>query len=366
MVIALIVLLFGNNLYERYLQGTDEASAQQPISDLSVSAVSGTRPHCTEADREYAATHGHDAEDAYEFGRIIQKYVANQDLAGLFSLVDGELEHGPRRRFAAGQTFGDVFTQEWSSAVVGSEPHCRPVGYRGFMLAAGLIWYTYDRFDSGEWAIFSINGAREEPYPLTGTGLAWRISGEIIEPECLERQWLSSDNFEAYEEAFAIADTNDFRRNTGRYIGREIDRIDPIDASWGAGTVRLVAFPPACQPIGPSVSRVARSPTTVSGDDVAIEHCDGSGYCLQSTYRLLAPIPLDVCRTLAPHMIGRCDSAYLLRIQEETGGSIGPHVTFNIFGLFALDDGRRAMVPLVNFNHENDARNFIDDIAISN
>ena len=89
-------------------------------------------------------------------------------MAGLFSLVDGELDHGPRRRFAAGRTFGDVFTQDWRSAVVGSEPECRPLGYRGFMLAAGLIWYTFDRFDSGEWAIFSINGAREERYPLTG------------------------------------------------------------------------------------------------------------------------------------------------------------------------------------------------------
>ena len=63
-------------------------------------------------------------------------------------------------------------------------------------------------------------------------------------------------------------------------------------------------------------------------------------------------------------MIGRCESAYLLRIAEESGGNMGPHVTFNIFGLFALDDGRRAMVPLVNLNNENDARNFIDDIAI--
>ncbi|MCY3732069.1 MAG: hypothetical protein OXF98_12080 [Rhodospirillaceae bacterium] len=364
LAIALIGLLFGNNLFERFRQVPERDSTQSPFTDLSVPAVSQTRPHCSQEDRDYAASQGYDAEDAYEFGRIIQQHVANQDMAGLFSLVDGELEHGPRRRFAAGRTFGDVFPQDWRSAVVGSEPECGPVGYRRFMLAAGRIWYGFDRFDSGEWEIFSIIGATEERYPLTGSGLAWRIAGEIIEPECFERQWLSFDNFELLEEAFAIADTNDFRRNTGRYVGREIDSIDPIDAAWGADTVRLVTFPPVCQPNGPEVPRVARSPAALSGDDVASEYCDGSGYCVQSVYRLLAPIPLVACQTLAPHMIGRCESAYLLRTEEDSGGSMGPHVTFNIFGLFALDDGRRAMVPLVNLNNENDARNFIDDIAI--
>ena len=125
-----------------------------------------------------------------------------------------------------------------------------------------------------------------------------------------------------------------------------------------------MTFPPACHAKGSGISRVTRSPATVSGDDIASEHCNGSGRCVQSIYRLLALIPLVACRSLAPHMTGRCESAYLLRIEEESGGSMGPHVTFNIFGFFALDDGRHAMVPLVNFNNENHARNFIDDIAI--
>ena len=339
------------------------ANALLVVLAATAAAVSQARPHCPQEDREYAAAQGYDAEDAYEFGETIRKHVANRDLAGLFGLVDGELEHGPRRRFAAGRKFGDVFAQDWRSAVLGSEPECRPVGYRGFMLANGLIWYASDREDSGKWRIVSVNGAKREPYPLAGSGMAWQVGGETVEPGCFEREWLSSDNFEAFEEAFAIADRDDFRRNTGRYLGREIDRIEPIEAPWGAGAVRLVTFPPACRADGADVAHATRWPATVSGDDVSGERCDGFGSCVRLTYRLLAPIPQVACRTLAPHMAGRCESAYLLRIAEESGGSMGPHVTFNIHGLFALDDGRRAMVPLVNFHHENDARNFVDDLV---
>ena len=69
-------------------------------------AVPEACPHCTAEDREYARSWGLDAEEANEFARAIQKHADNRDLAGLFSLVDGELEHGPRRRFVAGRTFG--------------------------------------------------------------------------------------------------------------------------------------------------------------------------------------------------------------------------------------------------------------------
>lgn len=152
-------------------------------------AVPEARPHCEER-WGYTRTSGMNGDvnmdDAYNFGRVIQKHVDNRDLAGLFSLVDGELENGPRQRFVAGRTFGDIFTEDWRSAVVGSEPDCHPVGLRGFMLGGGKIWFTFDRFDSGQWAIFSINGATEEHYPLTGAGLAWRSAGKIIGPECFE------------------------------------------------------------------------------------------------------------------------------------------------------------------------------------
>jgi len=57
-------------------------------------AVSEVRPHCAAEDREHARSWGLDAEEANEFARVIWKHADNRLLAGLFSLVDGELEHG--------------------------------------------------------------------------------------------------------------------------------------------------------------------------------------------------------------------------------------------------------------------------------
>ena len=201
-------------------------------------------------------------------------------------------------------------------------------------------------------------------WPLTGAGLAWRDGGRLVEPECFEREWLSSDNFKAFEEAFSIADPNDFRRNTGQYFGREINRVDPIDAPWGTDTVRLAAFPP-CQLEDDEVINsflVERSPVAIIGDDVAVKYCGASGNCMGFAYRLLAPIPQAACQTLAPRMVGRCESAYLIQIADAHSGTMKSRITFHIYGLFALNDGRRAMVPLVNFDNENDARNFTGNL----
>ena len=342
------------------------ATALPVIGALSILAMPGwseASPHCTEEDRAYARRLGYNAKDAYEFGRVIRRHIENRDLAGLLGLVDGELAHGPRQRFAASMKFRELFTERWRSAVLASEPPCRPVGYRGFMLGNGRIWFASDRLDSDIWAVIAINGAAEEPYPLTGAGMAWRSAGKIVAPECFQREWLSSDNFQAFEEAFAIADTDDFRRNVGRYFGREVDRLDPIDAPWGSETVRLVTFPPACNADRLGVSQVTRSSPTLHGDVVSSRHCYDAGRCLRSTYRLLAPIPRPACSKLAPHLPGWCETAYLVQVVDETGGSMGWHVTFSAYGLFALNDGRHAMVPLVNFDNENHARNFVDELG---
>jgi hypothetical protein len=104
----------------------------------------------------------YDPEEAYYMGIKIQNLVAEEDLSGIFSLVVGELEYGPKKDFVKNKAFGEVFDEKWKAAVLEDKPSCRPLGWRGFMLGHGntTIWFTTsDKTDSG-WQIFSIGGAK--------------------------------------------------------------------------------------------------------------------------------------------------------------------------------------------------------------
>ena len=79
------------------------------------------------------------------------KFSFQTRLSGIFSLVQGELQNGPRKEFVANKTFKEVFDEEWILQVLGEDAPCSPIGWRGFMLGKGLIWYN--KADDG-WAIF--------------------------------------------------------------------------------------------------------------------------------------------------------------------------------------------------------------------
>ena len=97
---------------------------------------------------------------AYSFGLVVQDLVRQRDLEGLFSLVDGELSNGPRKRFVAGKSYEEIFDEKWTDVVLSEQPESEPVGWRGYMLGRGMIWYDY--FES-TWSIFSINRTLAPP-----------------------------------------------------------------------------------------------------------------------------------------------------------------------------------------------------------
>jgi len=313
---------------------------------------------CTDEDREYAAfwDNYYEPEDAYKFGQTIKQLVADRDLIGLFELVPDELMVGPRKKFIENKIFDQVFTENWRSTILESEIPCSPVGWRGFMLANGWIWYRFDPDPSGTWYILTIHGATEEEYEPAITDPAWRVGDKVIPPECFVREWMSGDNFEEYADTYGIEDYGDFRKYTGKYFGREINRIGPIN------DVHLATVLGDCSIVG-FFSGVPE-PLSINADYVSREGCD-ENYCLSDSYRLLAPLSQAECQSLAPYLPGQCESAYLIKTVEETGGSIGADIDYNFYGLFNLEDGRKAIVPLVNFSRENDARNFLDELRTS-
>ena len=97
-------------------------------------------------------------EEAYDFGIKIQNIIKEKDLEGLFELVEGELQSGPRKSFIKDKNFDELFSEEWVTSILSSTPDCSPVGWRGFMLDSGSIWYNVGKKD---WAIISMSGVNK-------------------------------------------------------------------------------------------------------------------------------------------------------------------------------------------------------------
>lgn len=315
------------------------------------------------AHKESGEKRGYDPEEAYNFGLTIKQLVADRDLTGLFELVQSELMRGPRKRFIEGRTFDQVFSKDWRSTILASEVECSPVGWRGFTLADGLVWYKFDSpYYPGVWQIISINGAVEEEYTSAITDPAWRVEDKVIPPECFVREFASGDNFEVYADTYGIEDFGDFLKYTGKYFGREIDRLEPITAyRW---TFHLATILGDCPTADPEIYVSSLATLSIDKDDVTRARCLDEDRCLEDSYRLLAPLSQAECQNLAPYLPGQCESAYLVETAEETGGTMGTIYHYNFYGLFNLADGRKAIVPLVNFHFENDARNFLDEFRI--
>ena len=75
---------------------------------------------CSAKDNEYAASwdNYYSPEGARAFGLKIQKLVKEKDLKGIFFLVNGELQSGPRKRSLVHKSFDEVFDAAWIDLVV--------------------------------------------------------------------------------------------------------------------------------------------------------------------------------------------------------------------------------------------------------
>ncbi|WP_067522772.1 hypothetical protein [Endozoicomonas ascidiicola] len=120
-----------------------------------------TADSCTAEDTRYAKVwdNYYSPQEAYNVGKILQLLVANKDTRGLYQYVDGELENGPRRSYALSKPFDEVFPKQWVESILSNEPNCSPVGWRGFLLGNGNIWFNKR---NGEWKIRAINSASKE------------------------------------------------------------------------------------------------------------------------------------------------------------------------------------------------------------
>ena len=308
---------------------------------------------CSKGDQEYAETwdHYYTPEGAYAFGLKVQQLVKNKDLQGIFSLVEGELQSGPRKKFVNSKLFKEIFDDEWVELVLSSEPPCSPVGWRGFMLGNGMIWYNKSKTG---WEIFSINGATNESVekPLVG----WSIDKKIVHPFCFNRPWMSGDNFEEFAEFFSINDLEQFKETPGRFMGNSISDFAPIKPSWCSndGECKNIA-------LAAELNQCNLGNFDFEDRDGSVWIKDSSkGYDVEYEYRILNELNPDKCSKLAPDIGVECKESYLVSVGDYSGGSMGWDISYGIYGFFDLPNLGPSIVPLMFFPNKNEALNFLE------
>ena len=326
-------------------------TSAQTSSATATAGGSGLASVCTDDDREYAELIGWGAADeAYEFGLKIQEFIKTRDIKSLFGLVAGELENGPRRRFIQDKSFSKVFSDEWRQRVLSEKPECRPVGWRGYMLGSGSIWF---RKINDRWSIFSINGASVEAVSPE----AWSYDGALLTRACFTNPWISLDNYEEYREQFGIG--TDFAVAPGRYIGGSVP-LAPIVPSWG-GKLSLAIKLSECMSAQQSgdVEFVDGWVHMKACNDECLSCIDLSSYCPR--YRVLKRVSRNHCRSLAPNFSNKCIDLRLVETVDPTGGTLGDDVNFSIFGIIEdLASRETYVMPLINFDNLNTALNYVD------
>ena len=278
--------------------------------------------------------------DGYKFGALIKDFVRTKNATGFF--VEGELDYGPRKRFVLSNQFDNLFEADWVEGILNDED-CGPMGWRGFMLSHGRVWYDQD--DKNQWFVKSLNAIKEEKFIVPK---GWYVNGSLLSQKCF-----SFDDYgfvggkpEEIAKFFDISDVTDLSLNPGKYIGAEI--------AYDMGEKKeLIVRVEDC---------LINSKTEIAENGTVTQYIpyDEDSEPLAHYYRLIRRYNSAPCQLLAPNIKSECLAAFLLIRGEDTGGSIGHLKTIGIYGLFDLDGLGLSIVSL-KWTSRNEGLNFIDD-----
>ena len=180
----------------------------------------------------------------------------------------------------------------------------------------------------------------------------WEYKGKILPNQSFTKEWLSSDNFEEFEEHFKIETkdcwtsekygfthcrSEDFRNNPGKYFGKEIKDLDPIKA-WD----RYISLAVSIDAINFNQPHQIKNHGYGEGIFQKIEH-------IEMFYKIIGEVNTEHCMELAPNLSGICKQSYALWVGDWHGGSIGYQFEAGIYGLFELENGKEYIIPLKYF-----------------
>lgn len=168
----------------------------------------------------------------------------------------------------------------------------------------------------------------------------WVVNAKMLHPDCFVTEWMSSDNFEVYEERFKIEDIERFRQFPGEFFGREIREFGPLPTEGRFVTHTSVSL---IKPLGSCISQSFN----FSAQDNRIYVVEDFGsWKLEQFYKLVDQLTPSYCSSLAPNIGVRCIEAYKVEVGAFSGGSMGWDVRVGTYGLFELSHLGLVIVPL--------------------
>ena len=175
---------------------------------------------------------------------------------------------------------------------------------------------------------------------LAAEQLGWVTNGKMLHPDCFPTEWMSSDNFERYEERFKIRDIERFRRLPGEFFGREIDEFGPVPTEGRFVThtsISLVKPLSICIPKAFNFSIQDNRIYTVE---------DFGSWKLEQFYKINDQLSVEQCNSLAPSIGATCIDSYKVEVGSFSGGSMGWDIRYGTYGLYNLPSVGLAIVPL--------------------
>lgn len=282
---------------------------------------------------------------AYDFGLKIQDAIHKKDAALLLSLIKGELPYnGPRRSLIESQPFDAVFPADWQNAVLTGTPECRRTGWRGYMMAEGLIWYEKADSFPEKFTITSMNRLSDDKdLPNNDLPQGWSVDGKLIPPQCLPHPFLSEDNFESFADYYKF-DTGAFEKEPGKFFGSSIKNLDYVPDDWAVGVI---------------------APLDKCGDDAdkPVVQEDGSVLSGQMPdaegYKILGRLAPQECNKLIPDYPVKPEICYAINVTEYMSGTMREYNSNYIYGLIRGKD-RTYILPLLSFKSRNDMIDYIE------
>lgn len=285
---------------------------------------------------------------AFSMAKKIQDAVRGRSLENMFALFKSDrtaFSHKlPRYKDVKGKTFNDIFPAEWQQKVLASPPECKPVGWRGYMLAHGLVWYDRE-------GIFSLNDInRLNPLPEGGI---WAFKNYGLTPACFVREWMSGDNYAEIERRYIddqLPESIYFYKKPGLSLAKSLP-FHPI-AAWDREDINIVRPLEKC---ALPVANIKLDGSWVQGK--------GGELVGSHEYSVIETLPLSLCSILAPHVEQqRCLGIKLIETLDEGGGSIGQVSEFHIFGLVSDANSEVFVAPLENLETYNEAVDRVDSL----
>ena len=301
--------------------------------------------------------YGYERQKVHDFGRLIQKLFVKKDLEGIYKIAGGDLNRGPRKKYALEKGFDYVFPEEFVRKIISSEVSCDSVGWRGFMIGDGEIWYylkadsSNKKFLKDQFILGAVNSPNQEVFENPKKLIGWETKKGIISPVCFHR-WGGGERsyIASFQKFLKLKDQKILNRHPGVFIGREF----PLGSQF-KGDIHNLSFTSKMENCYSEVVLVSGRIYQKNLPRLS----KGSKRRSGTNYKILEKLDKATCQSFAPNLKARCKEGYLLRIGYDTTGSIGPFVMYNTYGIFEDSNGADHMVPLKYSYTKNGALNYL-------